>query len=126
MSKVKEATNVASRLSIVGGIIALMSSLGQIFGSKYDKTKLLMRVNVNDPYFVSTEEKVTTDGRKFYVLNVVNPDNVKEKFSLPISGEEDAEDFEIWLSTSNADFVANGKTITKGTQKVRCYAVVEE
>lgn len=126
MAKVKEATNVATKLSIVGSIIALMGALGQIFGSKYDKVRLLLKVNVNDAHFVSTESKVTSDGREFYVINVVNPDNAKEKFSLPISGDADAEDFEVWLSECNADFTANGKVITKGTQKVRCYAVVEE
>lgn len=126
MAKVKEATNVAKGLSVIGSIIALMGALGQIFGSKYDKVKLLLKVNVNDAHFVSTEKKVTTDGREFYVINVVNPDNAKEKFSLPISGEADADEFEVWLSECNADFVANGKTITKGTQKVRCYAVAEE
>jgi len=126
MSKVKEATSVGTKVSIIGGIIALMAQLGQIFGSKYDKVKLLMKVNVNDPHFVSTEKKVTSDGREFFVINVINPDNAKEKFSLPISGDADAEEFEVWLSECNSDFTANGKVIVKGTQKVRCYAVTEE
>lgn len=125
MAKLREATNVAV-LSVFGLILARMAELGQIFGSKYDKVKLLLKVSVNDPHFVSTEKKVTTDGREFYVINVVNPDNVKEKISLPISGDAEAEEFEIWESVCNSDFVANGKTITKGTAKIRCYAVVEE
>lgn len=125
MAKVKEATNVVAKVSIIGGIIALMASLGQIFGSRYDKVKLLLKVNVNDAHFVSTEKKVTNDGREFYVINVCNPENAKEKFSLPISGDADAENFEVWLSECNADFTANGKVIAKGTQKVRCYAVEE-
>lgn len=113
-------------LSVFGMILARMAELGQLFGSKYDKVKLLLKVNVNDPHFVSTEKKVTTDGREFYVINVVNPDNAKEKISLPISGDAEAEEFEIWESVCNADFTANGKVITKGTAKIRCYAVETE
>lgn len=125
MAKVREATGVAV-LSIFGMILARMQELGQLFGSKYDKVKLLLKVNVNDAHFVSTEKKVTNDGREFYVINVVNPANPKEKISLPISGDAEVEEFEIWESVCNADFTANGKVITKGTAKIRCYAVEAE
>lgn len=94
-----------------------------IFVSRYDKIELLMTVNVNDKGFQSIEQKKTQDGREFYVINVVDPNDPKIKFSLPISGAEDAETFEIHLCEANNDFTINGNTIVKGTKKVRCYSV---
>ena len=123
-TKVKEAKKIG--FSVLGLIVAAMSELGQIFGSKYDKTVLMLKVSVNDDYFVSTESKVTTDGREFFVINLVEPTDPKIKVSLPISGDPESEEFEIWRTKCNADFMANGKVITKGTEKIRCYAVAEE
>lgn len=126
MAKVKEATNVATKLSVFGLIVARMQELGQIFGSRYDKVKKMLSVNVNDPCFVSVEAKATNEGREFFVINIVDPNDPKVKISLPISGDPESEEFEIWSTVCNSDFTANGKTITKGTEKIRCYAVVEE
>lgn len=124
MAKVQNATSV--RLSVLGAILVAMQELGQIFGSRYDKTKLMLKVSVNDPCYVSTETKVTSDGREFYVINLVDPEDPKIKISLPISGDPESEEFEIWRTRCNSDFTSNGKVISKGTEKIRCYAVEPE
>ena len=124
MAKVQSSKKVV--LSVFSLIVAAMAELGQIFGSRYDKVTLMLKVSVNDPCFVSTESKVTSDGREFFVVNIVDPNDPKVKISLPISGDPESEEFEIWRTKCNSDFTANGKTITKGTERIRCYAVVEE
>lgn len=122
-TKVKSA--VGAKVGVVSSIMLLMTKLGQVFTTRYDKKELLLTVNVDDPEFSSIEQKVTQDGREFYVLNVVDPKDPKIKFSLPIGGAEDAESFEVWLCEANSDFTINGKTTAKGTEKIRCYAVEE-
>jgi len=112
MAKTQNAT--AAKLSVLGAILVSMQELGQIFGSRYDKITLMLKVSVNDPCYVSTETKVTNDGREFYVINLVDADDPKIKVSLPISGDPEAEEFEIWRTRCNSDFTANGKVIAKG------------
>jgi hypothetical protein len=129
MSKVTTSApkETGAKVSVIGKIVALMVALGQVFTAKYDKVELLLSIGVDSPEFVSIENKVTKDGREYFVLNFADPKNAKVKGSLPISGDESAEKFEIWLAECNTDFQTTaGQTVTKGTQKVRCYSVDEE
>jgi len=93
-------------------------------GSYWNKNILLWTVDINDSNtFVSIESRETSDGREFFLLWFRDPEDAKVKYSLPISGSEENETFELWECTSNRDFKSNGITIKKGTKKVRCYSV---
>lgn len=117
--------NVGRTFDVLSKKLAIYGQLNG--GSKYDKVALLWVVNVNDPStYLEIEPKETSDGREFFLLHFKNPTNPTEKMSLPISGDDSAETFELWDCKVNTTFEANGKTFKKGTQKVRCYAKIEE
>lgn len=124
--KATKATGNAMNVTNFGKFAKLMKDLGQLMGARYDKIEKILSISVNDPsIYLDVEAKETNDGREFYVLHFCNPANRAEKYSLPISGDESAELFEVHLCEANSTFEANGKTIKKGTRKIRCYAVTE-
>jgi len=92
--------------------------------SYWDKNLLLRVINVNDDAnFLDIEPKETSDGREYFILHFADPNDKKVCYSLPISGSEDNETFEIWECTSNCDFKSNGCIIKKGTKEIKCYSV---
>ena len=108
-------------------IKAKMSEYKQLFGKRYEQVERLLRFDRDSDYFVDVEEKETKGGRKFHVVNFVNPDDETDVLSLPISGDHTAEVFEIWDCTNIDDWSTDdGKLIPKGLKKIRCYSAEED
>jgi len=125
MPKVKSVKVSLNENLLFSVLDAKLKQYGQLAQGKYDKVKLLWIVNINDPStFLDVEEKTTNDGtREFFVLKFKDPNDPKIERNLIIAGDESAETFELWDCVSNVDFEVNGRTIKKGTKKVRCYAI---
>ncbi len=90
---------------------------------KFEKIELLLIININDAsIYLDVEQQEKEDGSEFYILHFANPQNSTEKFSLPITGDELAEQFEIWLCQVQNDFIVDRCVIEKGTKRILCFS----